>query len=115
MASSVASAPEADLVFRALAEPRRREILHLLCGEPRSVTDLSRCLQITQPAVSQHLQLLKRAGLVNLRQDRQRHLYSLRPEGLSPADSFLGGLRPASHVKENTNHDHAARQPSRGS
>jgi DNA-binding transcriptional ArsR family regulator len=85
----------ADAVLKALAEPRRREILRLVRDEPRSVNEIAEQFDISQQAVSQHLQALKNAGLVAVRQDRQRRLYLLRPEGFESLDSFLGELWPA--------------------
>jgi DNA-binding transcriptional ArsR family regulator len=85
----------ADVVLKALAEPRRREILRLVRDEPRSVNEIAEQFDISQQAVSQHLQALKKAGLVAVRQDRQRRLYLLRPEGLESLDSFLAELWPA--------------------
>lgn len=85
----------ADAVLKALAEPRRREILRLVRDEPRSVNEIAEQFEISQQAVSQHLQALRKAGLVAVRPDRQRRLYLLRPEGLESLDSFLAELWPA--------------------
>jgi DNA-binding transcriptional ArsR family regulator len=86
---------EADDVLRALAEPRRREMLRLVRDEPRSVTEIAAHFDITPQAVSQHLQVLKQAGLVAVRKDGQRRLYLVRPEGLTTLDAFLAELWPA--------------------
>lgn len=85
----------ADAVLRALAEPRRRAMLRLVRDEPRSVTDIARHFDITQQAVSQHLQVLKEAGLVAVRKEGQRRLYLVRPEGLETLEAFLAELWPA--------------------
>jgi DNA-binding transcriptional ArsR family regulator len=85
----------ADAVLRALAEPRRREMLRLVRDEPRSVGEIAEHFDITQQAVSQHLQVLKEAGLVGVRKQRQRRLYLVRPEGLETLDAFLAELWPA--------------------
>ena len=85
----------ADAVLKALAEPRRRQILRLVRDEPRSVNEIAEQFEISQQAVSQHLQALKKAGLVAVRRDRQRRLYVLRPEGLESLDAFLAELWPA--------------------
>ena len=85
----------ADAVLKALAEPRRRQILRLVRDEPRSVNEIAEQFEISQQAVSQHLQALKKAGLVAVRRDRQRRLYVLRPEGLESLDTFLAELWPA--------------------
>lgn len=82
--------------FRALAEPRRREILRLVRDQPLSVNEIAEHFDISQQAVSQHLQVLKDAGLVAVRQDRQRRLYEVRPDGLESVEAFLRELWPAS-------------------
>lgn len=83
-----------DAVLRALAEPRRRAMLRLVRDEPRSVGDIARHFDITQQAVSQHLQVLKEAGLVAVRKQGQRRLYLVRPEGLETLEAFLAELWP---------------------
>lgn len=83
-----------DAVLRALAEPRRRAMLRLVRDEPRSVGDIARHFDITQQAVSQHLQVLKEAGLVAVRKEGQRRLYLVRPEGLETLEAFLADLWP---------------------
>jgi DNA-binding transcriptional ArsR family regulator len=85
----------ADAVLRALAEPRRREMLRLVRDEPRSVGEIAEHFDITQQAVSQHLQVLREAGLVGVRKEGQRRLYLVRPEGLATLDAFLAELWPA--------------------
>ena len=85
----------AEAVLRALAEPRRREMLRLVRDEPRSVGEIAEQFDITQQAVSQHLQVLKEAELVGVRKDGQRRLYLVRPEGLATLDAFLAELWPA--------------------
>jgi DNA-binding transcriptional ArsR family regulator len=85
----------AENVLKALAEPRRQQILRLVRAAPRSVGDIAEQVDITQQAVSQHLQVLKDAGLVAVRQDGTRRLYAIRPEGLESLDRFLAELWPA--------------------
>ncbi|MGH2946188.1 MAG: ArsR/SmtB family transcription factor [Solirubrobacteraceae bacterium] len=85
---------DADAVLRALAEPRRRAMLQLVRDEPRSVGEIGEHFEITLQAVSQHLQVLKEAGLVAVRKDRQRRLYVVRPEGLESLEAFLAELWP---------------------
>ena len=83
-------------VLKALAEPRRQQILRLVRGAtPRSVGEIAEQVDITQQAVSQHLQVLKDAGLVAVRQHGTRRLYAIRPEGLESLDRFLAELWPA--------------------
>src|SRR6266542_1718134 len=79
----------AEAVLKALAEPSRQEILRLVRVTPRSVGE------IAEQAVPQHLQVLKDAGLVAVRQDGTRRLYQTRPEGLESLDQFLAELWPA--------------------
>jgi DNA-binding transcriptional ArsR family regulator len=77
---------------RALAEPRRREILRLVRDGERSVGEIATRFEVTRPAISQHLKVLKEAGLVEERRDGTRRLYRLRPEGLAPLRAFLDEL-----------------------
>ena len=86
----------AGATFAALAEPRRREMLLLVRDQPRSVTEIAGHFDITQQAVSQHLKVLKEAGLVAMHPDRQRRLYVVRPEGLEALQAFLAELWPQS-------------------
>lgn len=85
---------EAPLVISALAEPRRRQILRLIRDRPHSTNDLRDALDITQQAVSQHLQVLSEAGLVKADREGRGRLYSLAPDGLDVLDSFLSELWP---------------------
>ncbi len=78
----------------ALGEPRRRAILGLVRDEPRSVNDIAAELEISQQAVSRHLQLLKGAGLVTMQPDAQRRLYVVRPEGLESVATYLSDFWP---------------------
>lgn len=85
----------AEAVLRALAEPRRQTILRLLRDEPRSVTEICAHVEVSQQAVSQHLQVLAEAGLVTVRADGRQRLYSLDPKGLADLEEFLVGLWPS--------------------
>jgi len=87
-----------EAVLRALAEPRRQAMLRLVRDEARSAGEIGRHFDITQQAVSQHLQVLAGAGLVDVRRDGKRRLYVVNPAGLETLDAFLtelwpGGLR----------------------
>jgi DNA-binding transcriptional ArsR family regulator len=86
---------DAEAALVALAEPRRREILRLVRDAPRSVNDISAQFDITQQAVSQHLHVLRAAGLVDVRPDGQRRLYTVRPEGLETVRAYLDTFWPA--------------------
>jgi DNA-binding transcriptional ArsR family regulator len=83
-----------DAAFAALAEPRRRAMLMLVRDEPRSVGQIAEHFDITQQAVSQHLRVLKDAGLVAVRPQAQRRLYVVRPEGLESLRDFLAEFWP---------------------
>ena len=68
--------------WAALADPTRRSIFELVVKQPMAVGELARRLPITRPAVSQHLKLLKAAGLVVDRADGTRRIYRANPDGL---------------------------------
>lgn len=85
-----------EAAFQALAEPRRREILRLVRDQPRSVNEIAARFDITQQAVSQHLKVLREAGLVAVRPEGQRRLYVVRPEGLAALRDFLADFWPES-------------------
>jgi DNA-binding transcriptional ArsR family regulator len=61
--------------FNAIAEPRRRHILEFLAGEERSVTEIADALELNQPSVSKHLQVLSDVGLVSSRREGRRTMY----------------------------------------
>jgi len=84
----------AEAVLRALAEPRRQVILTLLRDEPRSVTEICAHLDVSQQAVSQHLQVLADAGLVTVRPEGRQRLYVFDPKGLEHLEAFLASLWP---------------------
>ncbi len=75
--------------IRAIAEPNRRRILQLVTEKERSAGEIASRFEITRPAVSQHLGVLREAGLVTERREGTRRLYSLRPEGFDDLKSFL--------------------------
>jgi DNA-binding transcriptional ArsR family regulator len=79
--------------FEVLAEPNRRRILDLLRTGERPVTELVEQLDVSQPAVSKHLRVLRKAGLVAARVDAQRRVYRLRPEQLREIDDWLAPYR----------------------
>jgi DNA-binding transcriptional ArsR family regulator len=79
--------------FEVLAEPTRRRILdHLRAGE-HAVGELVGLLDLSQPAVSKHLRVLRDAGLVDARVDAQRRVYRLRLEPLREVDEWLAPYR----------------------
>ena len=87
---------DGEMALAALAEPRRRAILSLVKDGPRSVNEIAAHFDVSQQAVSQHLQVLKDAGLVAVRAVGQRRLYAVRVEGLESVHEFLAELWPTS-------------------
>ena len=81
-------------VFEAIAQPKRREILRLLAAGEQPATAIAAQFAVTQPAISQHLKLLKTAGLVNERRDGTKRLYSVRAVGLTDLHGFLADVMP---------------------
>ena len=82
-----------DTVVHALADESRRTVLEILRDHPASAGDLAAALPIARPGVSRHLRVLRDAGLVEVRQDAQRRIYTLRPEALVEVDQWLGEYR----------------------
>ena len=76
-------------VLDALGDPTRRAVLELLRDGPRAVVDIASELPVSRPAVSQHLRVLKGAGLVTERTDGTRHLYRVDPDGLTALRRYL--------------------------
>ena len=91
MAAMARAAATSD-AFNAIAEPRRREILVLLRGGERPVTELARDLAMTQPQASKHLRVLREVGLVRVRGAGKQRLYGLDARGLRPLHEWLGGF-----------------------
>jgi DNA-binding transcriptional ArsR family regulator len=73
----------------ALGDPTRRAILERLAGHPSAVGELADHLPVSRPAVSQHLKVLKDAGLVTSRSDGTRRIYRVEPGGLAELRSYL--------------------------
>ena len=78
-----------DLALRAIAEPRRREILSLIQNSELSAGEIASRFDVTRPAISQHLRVLVDAGLVSLRREGTRRLYRTRLEGLQEVRQYL--------------------------
>ena len=96
---------EADYALRAIAEPRRRAILRLVARDELAAGEIAAAFDITRTAVSQHLTVLKNAGLLSERRDGTRRLYRARPEGLAELREFLddmwsGALDTARRIAE---------------
>lgn len=80
---------DVEPVFAALADPTRRRVLALLKGGERSVAELTGQLPVSQSAVSQHLKVLREAGLVSSRAEGTRRLYRVDRDGLSAVRAFV--------------------------
>jgi DNA-binding transcriptional ArsR family regulator len=78
-----------EAAIRAIAEPRRRNILRLVADRELSAGEIAAQFEVTRPAVSQHLTVLREAGLLTERRDGTRRLYRARPEGLAGLRAFL--------------------------
>jgi DNA-binding transcriptional ArsR family regulator len=100
-----------DSVLRALAEPQRRRILTVVGDRELPAGEIADHFDITHQAVSQHLRILKDAGLLSERRDGTRRLYALRPEALEPVRAFVDELWPASlaRLKATVEHDRRGR------
>ena len=82
-----------DATFAALADPTRRAILARLANGDASVNDLAKPFKMSQPAISKHLKVLERAGLVSRGQDAQRRPRKLEPKPLAEANQWLEEYR----------------------
>lgn len=81
-----------DATLRALAEPRRREILALVRDRELSSGEIARHFPVTPPAISQHLGVLREAGLVDERRAGTKRLYRARPDGLREVREYLDSM-----------------------
>jgi DNA-binding transcriptional ArsR family regulator len=81
-----------NAAFRAIAEPRRRAILRLVWDREVPAGEIAARFDVSRPAISQHLRVLKEAGLVTERRQGTMRLYRARPEGLSEVRAFLEGF-----------------------
>lgn len=79
--------------IEAIADPTRRRIVELLADGERSAGDIAAQFQASRPGVSRHLRVLREHGLVQVRGEGQRRLYSLDPAPLEELDSWLGRYR----------------------
>jgi DNA-binding transcriptional ArsR family regulator len=82
-----------EAVLQALADDSRRTMLETLTRGPATAGELAALLPIARPGVSRHLRVLREAGLVDVRQEAQRRIYSLRPEPLAEIDEWLSPYR----------------------
>ena len=102
-----------EAALKAIAAPRRRQILSLVRDGELSAGEIAAHFDVTRPAVSQHLTVLKEAGLVDERRNGTRRLYRVRPEGLQPLREFLeefwderlGALKREAEIEERKKQD----------
>ncbi len=81
-------------VYAAIADPTRRQVLDLLRVHERAAGELAKSFpNLSQPAMSQHLRVLRETGLVKMRPEFQRRIYSLRPDGFAELDGWLAHYR----------------------
>ncbi len=78
-----------ELALKAIAEPRRQEILRLVWSQERAAGEIARYFDVTRPAISKHLRVLREAGLVEERRSGTRRLYTARIESIAELRRFL--------------------------
>ncbi len=83
---------DAAVVLDALGDPTRRVVLELLRDGERSVREITDHTEVSQPAVSQHLRVLREAGLVDVRPAGTRRLYRVRPDGFADLRAWVDGF-----------------------
>lgn len=101
-----------DEIIQALAAPRRREILQLVRSRELAAGEIAAQFDVTRPAISQHLRVLREAGLVSERREGTRRLYRARPEALAGLRAYLAEfwderlalLKAAAELEERTRH-----------
>ena len=98
-----------DAVLHALADEGRRTLLETLSDGPATAGELAALLPIARPGVSRHLRVLREAGLVEVRQDAQRRIYSLRAEPLAGVEQWLARSRTRWEQRFDALHTEVAR------
>jgi len=98
-----------EAALRALADPSRRSIVARLARGPVTAGELAAMFPIARPGVSRHLRVLREAGLVEVRAEAQRRVYSLRPDPLAEIDTWLGPYRALCEHRKDTLHTEIAR------
>lgn len=81
-----------EAALKAIAEPRRRAILQLVVDGEMTAGEIASYFDVTRPAISQHLTVLKSAGLLAERREGTKRIYRLRPEGLDELREFIDGI-----------------------
>src|SRR6476660_1298627 len=98
-----------EAALRAVADESRRTMLDALARGPATAGELAALLPIARPGVSRHLRVLREAGLVDVRQESQRRVYSLRAEPLAEVDEWLGRYRAPWEQRLDALHTEVAR------
>src|SRR2546430_2101570 len=98
-----------DTVLHALGDESRRTMLEILRDHPATVGELAEALPIARPGVSRHLRVLRDAGLVEVEQQAQWRIYTLRPEALAELDSWIGRYRAMWEQRLDALHTEVAR------
>jgi DNA-binding transcriptional ArsR family regulator len=78
-----------EAVLRAISDPRRREIIRLVRRREMSAGEIASRFDVSRPAISQHITILREAGLLTERRDGNRRLYRARPQALAGVRSFV--------------------------
>src|SRR3954454_15262007 len=102
-----------DAALKAIAEPHRREILSLVQTRELTAGEIASHFAVSRPAISQHLNVLKDAGLLDERREGTKRIYSVRSEGLVPLLTFLeqfwderlDALKREAELEERRNHE----------
>ena len=81
------------LALTALADPTRRQIVEMLARGERTAGDIAQQFEVSAPAISQHLKVLRQAKLVSVRADAQRRIYALDAAGIGEIDAWLSDIR----------------------
>jgi DNA-binding transcriptional ArsR family regulator len=90
--SAPAKTVRIDRAFHAFADPTRRRVFERLRRGTRSVREIAQGMNVSRPAVSQHLKVLQEAGLVRVQREGTRRLYSVEPRGLEAMRNWLNGF-----------------------
>jgi DNA-binding transcriptional ArsR family regulator len=98
-----------EAALRALADESRRTMLEAMAQGPATAGELANLLPIARPGVSRHLRVLLEAGLVEVRKESQRRVYSLRPQPLAEIDEWLGRYRALWEQRMDALHTEIAR------
>jgi DNA-binding transcriptional ArsR family regulator len=80
-------------IFEAVADPTRRQIVELVARRELPAGDIAAAFEVSRPAISRHLRVLRQAGVLSAREDAQRRLYRLRPEALDELDAWIDRTR----------------------